>query len=189
MDHLTAAQLAWQPRLDEQTLRLCDVYHSMPRNSADSVPWLVKALENPASPIALPGAVDLFSHDCIHALLGRGLLPQDEAFVLGFTMGTAPRLRPWEVELFRFCAERLYQAPYRFSRLDGEVFAFGVAAGRLSGAASLAEMDFRRCFEQPLGTVRHALGLETEFLSAVYELERVRWSRTRASTRLPCAYQ
>jgi len=38
------------------------------------------------------GGVDLRAHDYIHLLLGRGLLPKDEAFVIGFTMGTTNRL-------------------------------------------------------------------------------------------------
>jgi hypothetical protein len=114
-------------------------------------------------------------------------LPQDEAFVLGFTMGTACGLRPWKVDLLRLCAERLYRAPYRFTRLDGEVFAFGVAAGHLSGTRPLAEFDFRACFAWPVGDVRRELGIDPEALLGFYEIERARWPETLASARLPRA--
>ena len=57
--------------------------------SQDDVPLIIKLTENPKHATArfFGGAVDLFSHDCIHVLLGRGLLVKDEAFVIGYTMG------------------------------------------------------------------------------------------------------
>jgi hypothetical protein len=81
----------WDPGLDNDGLTLCSVYDGMPKDGADAVPWYVRLLENPRSPVALPGAIDLFGHDCLHIVLGRGLLAQDEAFVIGYTMGSAPR--------------------------------------------------------------------------------------------------
>lgn len=185
MNHLTTAQRTWQPLLGHSEQTLAEVYHSMPRDSAEDVPWIVRALENPASPLALPGAVELVAHDCIHALLGRGLLPQDEAFVLGFTMGTARGLKRWHMNMLRLCAERLYRGAYRFSHLDGEVFAFGVACGHLSGAEPLAEVDFHACFGARVCDVRRALGLDSATLAGFYEIERSRWPETLATARLP----
>lgn len=46
--------------------------------------WL---LENPDSPLPFAGKIDLYRHDCLHLLLERGLSVEDEAFVVGFTMG------------------------------------------------------------------------------------------------------
>ncbi len=54
---------------------------------ASSIPFLVWLLENLASPIALPGKIDLYCHDCLHVLLNKGFSLEDEAFVVGFTMG------------------------------------------------------------------------------------------------------
>ena len=62
----------WNPGLKNDAVRLGDVYDGMPKDPASAVPWYVRMLENPASPLALPGAIDLFGHDCLHALLGRG---------------------------------------------------------------------------------------------------------------------
>ena len=64
----------WNPGLKNDAVRLGDVYDGMPKDPASAVPWYVRMLENPASPLALPGAIDLFGHDCLHALLGRGLV-------------------------------------------------------------------------------------------------------------------
>jgi hypothetical protein len=181
----SSAQLAWNPGLRNGDESLRKVHGEMPRDSADGVPWVVRALENPSSPIALPGAVDLFSHDCIHVLLGRGVLPQDEAFVLGFTMGSAWGVRGWHVALFKGCARVLYREPFRFSQLDAHVFEFGVQAARQAGALSLAAVDFRSVFEHPLRVIRARLGLKVDALGAIYAEERRRWPDAVASQRLP----
>ena len=70
--------------------------------SQEDVPLVIKLTENPKyiSSKLFTGAVDLFSHDCIHVLLGRGLLTKDEAFVIGYTMGSAKKMRRWRRNLF-----------------------------------------------------------------------------------------
>src|SRR4249919_2256821 len=56
------------------------------------VPLIVQLVENPRFDFPgldiFHGATGLQAHDRIHVLLGRGLLPKDEAFVIGFTMGS-----------------------------------------------------------------------------------------------------
>ncbi|HEY6564311.1 MAG TPA: hypothetical protein VIY86_07420, partial [Pirellulaceae bacterium] len=79
----------WYPGLDNGTLTLGAVLDTLPGFTADQVPPLVRAFENPTSPIALTGACSLEQHDAIHVLLGRGLVDQDEAFTIGFTAGTS----------------------------------------------------------------------------------------------------
>ena len=54
-----------------------------------SIHWFVWLIENPKSPISLTGAIDLYNHDIIHILLGRGMDVKDEALVIGFTMGNS----------------------------------------------------------------------------------------------------
>ena len=60
------------------------------------VPLLVQLVENPRFDLPgieiFSGATNLRTHDYLHILLGRGLLPKDEAFVLGFTMGSTNRV-------------------------------------------------------------------------------------------------
>ena len=56
----------------------------------EDIPFIIKLVENPKYDVGLfAGYVDLFTHDCIHVLLGRGLLIKDEAFVIGYTMGSS----------------------------------------------------------------------------------------------------
>ena len=60
----------------------------------------------------------LEQHDYIHILLGRGLTLMDEAFVIGFTMGSTDRVSTREQNLFSFINQVLYPKPYRFTE-DG----------------------------------------------------------------------
>ena len=181
---LTSRQKSWTPWLYDSRMTLAELHRGLPGDEAMKVPWYVKLLENPKSPMALGGAVDLFTHDCIHLVLGRGLLPQDEAFVLGFTMGTSRRCPWWHTQLLGFCAQHLYQGNYRFSELERGVFDFAVAVGQLSAVPPLADIDFRALFHESLECVRARLGLDVLLLNEMYRGERLRWPNTSASRRL-----
>ena len=84
-----------------------------------SIHWFVWLLENPKSPISLAGAVDLYNHDIIHILLGRGMDVKDEALVIGFTMGNSEYTNSLVKWLFLLCARMLYPSGYRFG--DAEI--------------------------------------------------------------------
>ena len=78
--------------------------------------WLI---ENPKSPFSLTGAIDLYNHDIIHILLGRGMDVKDEALVIGFTMGNSEYTNSLVKWLFLLCARMLYPSGYRFG--DAEI--------------------------------------------------------------------
>lgn len=179
---------SWTPWLYDNRRTLGELRASLPGDAATDVPWYVRVLENPKSPVALAGAVDLFTHDCIHLVLGRGLLPQDEAFVLGFTMGTSGCFPAWHARLLGFSARYLYRGSYRFSDLDHDVFHYAVAQGRSSRVAPLADVDFAALLDQPLLTVRDRLGLSAKLLDEVYWGERLRWPHSAASRRLGTSF-
>ena len=87
-------QARWHPGIANDGLTLRQVYRTLPGSTAAEIDPLVRLFENPASPLAFRGAITLERHDCVHVLLGRGLLGQDEAFVLGFTMGAEKDVPP-----------------------------------------------------------------------------------------------
>ena len=91
---------------DQRTLRECHAELAAFGLKQDDVPWLIQFVENPKYDLPgveiFHGATDLETHDYIHILLGRGLLPKDEAFVLGFTMGSTDRVSTSEEKLFAF---------------------------------------------------------------------------------------
>ena len=64
----------WNPTLDNDQLTLGEVYESLPGFPPEAIHPLVCLFENPDSPLAFPGASSLRRPDCLHILLGRGLL-------------------------------------------------------------------------------------------------------------------
>ena len=109
----------------------------------DEVPLIIQLVENPK--YDLPG-IDLFhgstnleTHDYIHILLGRGVLIKDEAFVLGFTMGSSNRVTTTEEKLFAFVTKYIYPKDYSFTDEDMEVFKDAVRLGFISDCKSLAK--------------------------------------------------
>ena len=91
--------------------------------------WFVWLLENPKSPIAMAGAVDLYNHDIIHILLDRGMEIGDEAAVIGFTMGNSDATSSCVKWMFLFCAKWLYPEGYRFQDDDIQEYEKGYAYG------------------------------------------------------------
>lgn len=176
----------WSPGLDD-TATLRAAYDTMPGGDASCIPSYVKILENPASPIALPGAVDLFAHDCIHIVLGRGMLPQDEAFVIGVTMGASGCLAGWHAFLFKIVSRFVYRGAYRFSRTDLSVFSAGIGFAASTRIAPLHDVPWRDLLDRPLGVLRASLRISNESLLEMFEWERETLPDSSASQRLPRA--
>lgn len=154
------------------------------------IPLIVRLVENPR--FAIPGidlfhgAVDLRAHDCIHLLLGRGLLAKDEAFVIGFTMGSTQQVSTVEERLFALVARRLYPGVYRFTAEDIEVFRDAVRLGALSRCRRLDRIPYGRYRDRSLDDLRREIGIETGLLRAYYEIEARRYPQAPESRRL-CA--
>lgn len=176
----------WSPGLnDTQTLR--DAYEYMPGDDASKVPWYVRLLENPKSRLALPGAVDLFGHDCIHILLGRGMYAQDEAFVIGVTMGASGELSAGQHELYKLWSQLVYRGPYRFSRVDLLVLDIAVEFARRQNIRPLHRVAWKTVLDRPLGELRASLGIDVDSLMSVFDIERRLLSASAATQRLPTA--
>ena len=174
----------WHPGLDNDGRTLGAVLATMPGFPDDAVPVLVRLFENPASPVALAGACTLAQHDAIHVLVGRGLVDQDEAFVIGFTAGAAVGLTQAMVEAYRVALSS-YAEPYRIVGRDLLAFDLGVQAGRVAASRDVHAIDVDTWAGRPLGEVREALGIEVDVLRGFYRLEQRVIPRTPASLRLP----
>lgn len=176
----------WFCGLDNGHLTLRAVYQTLPGFPADKVPSIVRKFENPDSPDALPGAVTLLRHDLIHILLGRGLLDQDEAFVIGFTMGTAKEaLTEGHVAGMKDIFSRQYPEPYRIAEEDLIAYDLGVRTGREMGIRDLYKVVIEELMDQPIGEVRKALGIDEARLREIYREEARKIPNTLESARLP----
>lgn len=180
----------WHVPLSRAELALDAAYRSLEAfgKSQRDVPLIVQLVENPRFDLPgveiFSGAADLQKHDRLHILLGRGLLPKDEAFVLGFTMGSTNRVGDVEERLFTLIARYLYPKHYRFDDDDVAVYRDAVRLGYVSDCQPLAEIDLDSMREWPLGRIRQAIGLEEDLLRAYYAIEARRYPASVESQRL-----
>ena len=154
----------------------------------DDIPLIIQLVENPKFDIPginlFNGAVDLHTHNCIHAVLGRGMLPKDEAFVIGFTMGSTNRVTTTEERLFALASKYLYPGPYKFEDDEIRIFKDAVRLGFVSDCESLSEVNYEQYMDTPVGEIRRRIGLEADLLRAYYRIEKKRHPGDKASGRV-----
>ncbi len=177
----------WNPGLNNGHMILKEVYDTLPGFSAEEITWHVKMFENPMSPIAFSGAVELAPHDCIHILLGRGLLNQDEAFIIGYTMGTNKDLSRWQIWAFKKIARYFYPKPYKFRPGDEIAYNLGVGKGLESKVKNIQDVPLftSKYLDCTVEEVRTRLGVNVPELRAYYRKEQRLNPGTIESLRLP----
>lgn len=172
----------------EQTLR--SAYNDLQEFGLkqDEVPLIIQWVENPRFDLPgidlFHGATDIEKHDYIHILLGRGIQSKDEAFVLGFTMGSTNRVTTAEERLYTFFAKHLYPRNYRFTDEETHVYKDAVKLGYVSDCQPLSEIDYTPYLDWKLGDIRRALGIEEDLLRAYYAIEKRRYPDSFDSQRL-----
>lgn len=177
----------WNPGLDTDEMTLADVLASMPAAEADEVPEIIKKYENPESPDALPGAITLRRHDCIHVLLGRGLHVQDEAFVIGATMGAASDITGEIVEFFINVSTTEYPKHWRFEAEHIPSYRLGVGFGMDNLKAKdlhLIALEEDPWQSMTVRAARRELGIVKEELRAYFRKAELLVPGTRATRRL-----
>jgi hypothetical protein len=174
----------WYPGLQKETRTLSEILAEMPGYKQNEIPLFVWLLENPKSPIAMPGYIDLFNHDCVHIILGRGLLPQDEAFVIGFTMGNSTSVNKFHNFIFKTFS--LYFYPKNFKLLKRDLFAFdlGFLYGRSRKIRNVNQMDFHEKSNFGIGEIRKMLDISQADLIEMRKKEAAQIPNTKESIRL-----
>lgn len=154
----------------------------------ENIPLIVKLVENPE--FIMPGytlfhgAVDLEAHDYIHILLGRGLLPEDEAFTIGFTMGSTKQVGIVEPILFELITQYLYPETYQFRDRDINIFHSALKLAETSDCVALDKVDYAKLLDQTLQKVRCELGVNENKIRAYYRTEKNLYTDSVASRRL-----
>ncbi|MCG3883303.1 hypothetical protein I3271_01235 [Photobacterium leiognathi] len=171
----------WYVPLEEEnaTVRECLATQAPVAAGSADIPLIVRLIENPKFDIPginlFNGAVSLEDHDVIHLLLGRGMLPKDEAFVIGFTMGSSNRMTTAEKKMYTFAAKYLYPGPYKFSDEDIVVFKKAAHLGYVSDCQPLDKINYSELMDLTLKDARERVGLEPELLAAYYQIESQRY--------------
>ena len=183
----------WNPGLDTDDMTLAEVLATLPAAEAQDVPEIIRKYENPESPDALPGAIGLARHDCIHVLLGRGLHVQDEAFVIGATMGAASDITGEIVDFFIKVSTTEYPKHWRFEDAHIPSFRLGVGFSMDNLAGKDLHLIPLEAPEWQTKTVREArktLGIVKEELRAYFRKAELLVPGTAASRRLDtCAHR
>lgn len=180
----------WFIPLEDDQQTLADAYMQMKSIALaqESIPILVQLVENPKYDLPgidiFSGATDLATHDYIHILLGRGVLPKDEAFVLGFTMGSTNQVGEWEERLYGLFSKYLYPKNYRFSDEDFQVYKDAVRLGYISNCQPLNTVDYPALAQLSIKAAREKIGLEVDLLRAYFQIEARRYPQSYESQRL-----
>ncbi len=173
---------------DEITLREARASLSKLGAKQEQIPLMVQLVENPRFDIPgfdiFHGAVDLKTHDCIHILLGRGLLAEDEAFVIGFTMGSTNKVTTLEENLYAFFSRHLYPKVFQFNDEAIRIFKDGTKLGYISDCQPLNQVNYDRYLDWKLRDIRQAIALESDLLLAYYRIEQRRYPKSKAGRRL-----
>ena len=163
----------WHIPLRDDSITIRKALKSMESFKLDpnDVPPIIRFMENPKYNL-LPGAVTLEMHDIIHVLLGRGLLVKDEAFVIGFTMGTSRPMTKLEKLSFLFVTRFLYPVGYRFRKEEIEIFENGLRLGKRMGCPDLSEVDLTQYLSYTIEKARKKLNFDVGELMKEYILEK-----------------
>ena len=173
---------------DQTTLR--EAKESLARLGAkqEAIPLLIQLVENPRFNIPgidlFHGAVDLATHDSIHILLGRSLLPKDEAFVIGFTMGSTDQVTTMEENLYALFSKHLYPKVYQFKEEEIRIFKDATKLGFISNCRPLDKVDYTKYLDWKLREIRQDIGLESDLILAYFRIEQKRYPNSQASQRL-----
>ncbi|MEH2324249.1 MAG: hypothetical protein V7K32_11865 [Nostoc sp.] len=155
-------------QLDIAEMNLKQVHSAIFSLHKPKIPFIIWLLENPNSLLALPGKISLRHHDYIHILLGRGISPQDEAFVIGFTMGNDLKTNQLHLFIYKLFAKFIYPYPYNLSTSDLINFNLGFMYGRTIKIKQINEINFKIYQYQTIGYLRNLFGINPDEIKVKY---------------------
>lgn len=154
----------WHPGLETDHLTVAQVMATLKGDPPGRIPWRVRLLENPSSPLCMPGGSSLERHDPLHAILACGTSKAGECFVIGYSMGAASATRPWHLRLFKWWLRWVNPKLYRMGPEELEAFDRGVALSREVGKPDVHLIPLETMTHKTVGELRALLGLTTERL-------------------------
>ncbi|MBG1268923.1 hypothetical protein [Nostoc sp. WHI] len=158
-------------QIDANRIKLKEAYSTVFSSYNTKIPFVIWLLENPNSPLALPGKISLHNHDYIHILLGRGISPQDEAFVIGFTMGNDLNTNIIHLFIYKFFAKFIFPYPYKFSKLDLINFELGFIYGRKMKIKQMNEINFEKYHNETINYLRNYFGIDADEIQLIQHIE------------------
>lgn len=151
-----------------ESLTLEEAYELIEGDSPSSIPFLVWLLENPDSLLALPGKIRLRDHDCLHLLLNKGFSLEDEAFIIGFTMGNDLQINKLYFSIFKIASLFFYPYNYQFQFQHIKALDLGFIYGKCSTIKNINQINFQIYFSKKIVEVRSELGINLAGMIASY---------------------
>lgn len=183
-----SSQLNWHVPLHHDSLTLGDALATAAPADKVDMPLMLRLQRDPdlsfLGQLVFRAGLDQHQHDCIHILLGRGLLPMDQAFVLGFTIASSKKGSLPEHKLNAEIGRHFYKSVPLFSETEAALFKEGIKLAYMSFCTPLEDFDFQPWHTRSLRELREAIGVETELLMAYYAVEKHRYPHSPASQRL-----
>ena len=188
---LSSKLQSWHIPLKDKDLKLSyvyDIFQEKYSHFQEDIPLIIQLVENPKYEIPginfFNGATDLKTHDYIHILLARGLMSKDEAFVLGFTMGSTNKVSTTEEKIYAFVSQYLYPSVYQFDIEDIEVFKDAVRLGYICDCKPLDKVDYESLRDLSIEEARTRIGIPSDLLAAYFKIEKKRYPHAMESQRL-----
>lgn len=141
-------------------LTLAQALQNLQGDIPSDIPYLVWLLENPASPLNMPGSIDLCGHDCIHLLLKKGFSSDDEAYIIGFTMGNNIDTSWIHLLILKIAAYFLYPSKYKFNYSQLKTFDRAVKHGQITLLKNLNKINWIDWLHKPIEDIRLELGIK-----------------------------
>jgi hypothetical protein len=142
--------------------KLAVAYQKVKGDPATDIPFLMWLLENPDSKFALPGNIGLYNHDCMHLILQQGFTSDNEAYVVGFSMGNDTRTNWIHTTIIKIVSVFVYPKKYRWQRSNVAAFERGLAVGKMTEMKNLNQEMPEDWNRKTVREIRAELGLETE---------------------------
>lgn len=156
---------------DVEELKVKDIYSALDGDDAADMPFWIWFLENPESPVPMPGKISLYNHDHLHILLGRDQSPEDEAFIIGFTMGNDPHTAWYHILIFKIFSFFIYPKLYKFNRQQMRVFDLGFNYGRRLNFKGIHKINFAAYQNYTLSALRKLFGIDRNEIQAAKQVE------------------
>ena len=140
-------------------------------------PLAIELVENPKysifkrNLIFIPGAASSWLHDAIHLALGRGFLPQDEAFVIGYTMGSTRQYGHLAKIIYKIVSTKIYPEKYRFTEREINILNYAANIGKETSSVSIADLEYSDIQNWTIKGLRDHIVNDWEALLAAYRLE------------------
>jgi hypothetical protein len=183
-----ASQHDWYIPLHQTAMSLGEALATLPPAETGDLPLMLRLQRDPVlsflGQLVFRVGIDRPQCYCIHILLGRGLLPLDQAFALGFTIASSKKGSLPEHRLNAEIARYFNRSETGLDENENAVFREGIKLAYMSFCAPLDDFDFEPWHGRSLAELREAVGLENELLLAYYAVERHRYPHSPESQRL-----